>query len=217
MDDIMKLRMKSSSLQKNKETKFKNILKDNRAAKPVIVVDYYDREFEGDIVLAAEKATEDNLVFCMRHAKGLMCLPMLQENMDRLKIPMMPSNHNDQFETPFAVSIDGVEGCTTGMSVHDRLKTIAIAVNQDSKPQELAQPGHLFPLRAKQGLLQERRGHTEASVQLMEAAELQPIAIIVEIMDDLGNMIKGDDLHQFSRIYDLNIISLQKIYDAVYQ
>jgi 3,4-dihydroxy 2-butanone 4-phosphate synthase len=197
--------------------KLQQVIQDIQNGKPVVVVDDYDREFEGDIVLSAEKATEENLVFCMRHAKGLMCLPLLQDTCDRLEIPMMPSNKNDKYGTPFTVSIDAIEGTTTGMSVFDRLKTISVLVDDNSKPSELAQPGHLFPLRAQPGLLQDRRGHTEASIELMKASNLKPLAIIVEIMNEDGTMIKGEKLEKFAKIYNLTIISVEEIYDAVYK
>jgi 3,4-dihydroxy 2-butanone 4-phosphate synthase/GTP cyclohydrolase II len=198
-------------------TKFEQILTDIRNGKPVIVVDDYDREFEGDIVLSAEKADVENLIFAMKHARGLMCIPVLQETCDRLAIPMMPSNQNDKYGTPFTVSIDAIEGTTTGMSVYDRLKTISVLLDEKSHPLELAQPGHLFPLRAKPGLLTERRGHTEASIELMKAAGLKNIAVIVEIMNDDGTMTKGEQLTQYSKVYNLNIISVEEIYDAVYK
>lgn len=198
-------------------TKFEQILTDIRNGKPVIVVDDYDREFEGDVVISAEMANVENLIFAMKHARGLMCLPVLQETCDRLNIPMMPSNQNDKYGTPFTVSIDAIDGTTTGMSVYDRLKTISVLLNENSHPLELAQPGHLFPLRAKPGLLTERRGHTEASIELMRAAGLKPIAVIVEIMNDDGTMTKGEQLTQYSKVYNLNIISVEEIYDAVYK
>lgn len=195
--------------------KFKEIINDLRNGKPIIVVDDYDREFEGDIVISAEKANIYNLTFAMRHAKGLMCIPCLQETLSRLDIPMMRTNKKDKFGTPFTVSVDSVEG-TTGMSVQDRLKTISTFLNEDSKPDDLAQPGHLFPLRASQGLLKDRRGHTEASVELMFAAGLKPVAIIIEIMNDDGTMTKGSQLEHYAKVYNLNIISVQEIYDSVY-
>jgi len=197
--------------------KLQRVCYDIVQGKPVVVVDDYDREYEGDIVLSAEKATAENLIFCMRHAKGLMCIPLLQDTCDRLEIPMMHSNKNDKYGTPFASSIDAIEGATTGMSVHDRLKTISIVVNDKSQPNELAQPGHMFPLRARPGLLKERRGHTEASIELMKASNLKPIAVIVEIMNEDGTMIKGEKLEQFAKIYNLNMISVEEIHDAVYQ
>ena len=199
------------------KVKLQQAIQDIQKGKPVIVVDDYDREFEGDIVLSAEKVTEENLVFCMKHAKGLMCLPMLQATCDRLEIPMMPSNKNDKYGTPFTVSIDAVEGATTGMSVHDRLKTISVVVDDNSKPSELAQPGHLFPLRAQPGLLGDRRGHTEASIELMKASNIKPIAIIVEIMNEDGTMTKGVQLEKYAKIYNLTIISVEEIHDAIYK
>lgn len=200
----------------NKISNIEKIINDVKNGKPVIVVDDYDREFEGDIVISAEKANEYNLIFAMRHAKGLMCLPCLQGNLDRLNIPMMESNGNDKYSTPFTVSIDATDGTTTGMSVYDRLKTISVFVDSKSTPNQLSQPGHLFPLRAKPGLLKERRGHTEGSVELMKHAGLKPIAIIIEIMNEDGTMTKGEQLEKFSKIYNLNIISIEEIYDAVY-
>ena len=197
--------------------KLQQIVEDIKKGKPVIVVDDYDREFEGDIVLSAERATAENLIFCMKHAKGLMCLPLLQDTCDRLQIPMMQSNKNDKYGTPFTVSIDAIEGTTTGMSVYDRLKTISVLVDDNSSPLELSQPGHLFPLRARPGLLQERRGHTEASIELMKASELKPLAVIVEIMNEDGTMTKGEQLEKYSKIYNLNIISVEEIYDAIYK
>lgn len=142
---------------------------------------------------------------------------MLQATCDRLEIPMMPSNKKDKYGTPFTVSIDAVEGATTGMSVHDRLKTISVVVDDNSKPSELAQPGHLFPLRAQPGLLGDRRGHTEASIELMKASNLKPLAIIVEIMNEDGTMTKGIQLEKYARIYNLTIISVEEIHDAIYK
>ena len=197
-------------------SKIEQVLSDLKKGKPVVVVDDYDREFEGDLVISAEKATKENLIFAMNHAKGLMCLPCLKERCDRLDIPMMRSNGGDVLGTPFTVSIDATEGTTTGMSVDDRLKTINVFLNEDSKPTQLAQPGHLFPLMAKPGLLKERRGHTESSVELMRLAGLKEVAIIIEIMNDRGTMIKGKDLEDYAKIYNLTLISVEEIYQAAY-
>jgi len=196
--------------------KIDQVIQDVKNGKPVIIVDDYDREFEGDIMLAAEMADKYNLIFSMRHAKGLMCLPCLQERCDRLDIPMMRTNNNDKFGTPFTVSIDAVEDTTTGMSVFDRLKTISVFLDEDSKPTQLAQPGHLFPLRARPGLLKERRGHTEGSIELCLLSGLKPVAVIIEIMNENGTMTKGEQLDEFSKIYNLSIISIEEIYNAVY-
>lgn len=197
-------------------TKIETILEDVRNGKPVIIIDDSDREDEGDLVLAAEMANQYNLAFCMNHGGGLMCLPCTKDRLERLGIPMMPSNDLDPLQTPFAASIDAVEGTTTGMSVQDRMKTISVLLDENSKPKELHYPGHLFPLRAKDGLLKERRGHTESSVELVKLAGFKPVSMIIEIMNEDGTMTKGEQLHKFAKTYGLNIITIQEIYDAVY-
>ena len=191
-------------------------VEDLRNGKPIVMVDDYDREFEGDIVLAAEKATAENLLFAMRHARGLMCLPCTQEKLDQFGIPMMNSNGCDEFGTPFATSIDAVEGATTGMSVNDRVATISTFLSDSSEPKSLAQPGHLFPLRARPGLLSERRGHTEGCVEILKLADMKQVGVIIEIMDEYGKMIKGDNLKQFADIYNLTFVSIEELHDEVY-
>ena len=196
--------------------KLNQIKRDIAAGKPVVVVDDYDRENEADIVLAAEKVTEYNMIFAMRHAKGLMCLPCTADYLDDLEIPMQASNGLDELGTPFSTSIDAAKGITTGMSVFDRLKTIEIFRDKTSSPGDLAYPGHLFPLRAKEGLLKDRRGHTEASVELMKYCNLDPVAVIIECMNDDGTMMRGETIDKFCKIYGLNVISVAEIYDGIY-
>lgn len=195
--------------------KIQEILKDIKSGKPVIVVDNLDRENEGDIVIAAEMANKDNILFAMRYAGGLMCLPCDGKILDRLKIPMMYSNNLDKFSTPFAVSIDSSAG-DTGVSLNDRLKTIDVLLRDDSVNSDLLIPGHLFPLRPREGLLLERQGHTESSIELMKLAGLKRIAIIVEIVNDDGSMAKGADLEKYAQKHNLKIISVPEIYEAVY-
>tara|TARA_B100002019_G_scaffold121711_1_gene104692 strand:- start:10566 stop:11993 length:1428 start_codon:yes stop_codon:yes gene_type:complete len=199
-----------------KRENVKQAVEDLRNGKPIVMVDDYDREFEGDIVLSAEKATEENLLFAMRHARGLMCLPCNQDKLDQFEIPMMHSNGCDEFGTPFATSVDAVFGATTGMSVSDRLATIKTFVSDKSEPKELAQPGHLFPLRARPGLLTERRGHTEGCVEILKLAGLKQVGVIIEIMDEYGKMIKGEALKQFAEIYGLTFVSIEELHDEVY-
>ena len=196
--------------------KLNQIKKDIIAGKPVVVVDDYDRENEADIILSAEKVTEYNLVFAMRHARGLMCLPCTADYLDDLSIPMQESNGLDALGTPFSTSIDAAKGITTGMSVFDRLKTIEIFRDKASSPGDLAYPGHLFPLRAKEGLLKDRRGHTEASVELMKYCNLSPVAVIIECMNDDGTMMRGETIDKFCKIYGLNVISVAEICDGIY-
>ena len=196
--------------------KMLNALEDIRNGKPIILVDEYHRENEGDIVIAAEKCDVENLVFTMNNAKGLMCLPCEGRILDNLELPPMVQDNTDPNETPFTVSIDALDGTTTGMSVYDRLKTISVLLDSKSEPKDLARPGHLFPLRARDGLLKERMGHTEGSIQLLKLAGMKPVAMIVEIMNNDGTMAKGGDLDKFAIEHGLTIISIEEVYEATY-
>jgi 3,4-dihydroxy 2-butanone 4-phosphate synthase len=215
-DDFVSLGSPNEIILNLRQSNVKQAVEDIRNGKPIVMVDDYDREFEGDIVFAAEKATEENLLFAMRHARGLMCLPCNQEKLDQFEIPMMNCNSMDKYGTPFATSIDAVEGATTGMSVGDRLATINTFCSDESKPSSLAQPGHLFPLRARPGLLSERRGHTEGCVEILRLAGMKEVGVIIEIMDEYGKMIKGDSLRQFAKIYNLTFVSIEELHDEVY-
>lgn len=178
---------------------------------PIIVVDSKDRENEGDVVIAAEKATVKNIVFFMRHARGLLCIPTHGDILDRLQIPMMVETSTDKLGTPFTVSVDATDGISTGMSVYDRIKTINTILNPSSKPEDLARPGHLFPLRPKPQLLKQRKGHTECSIALTQIAKLQPVAVIAEIINNDGTMAKGKSLTKFAQRFGLEIISVEEI------
>lgn len=215
-DDFVSLGSPNEIILNLRQSNVKQAVEDIRNGKPIVMVDDYDREFEGDIVLAAEKATEENLLFAMRHARGLMCIPCNQEKLDQFEIPMMNCNSMDKYGTPFATSIDAVEGATTGMSVGDRLATINTFCSDESKPSALAQPGHIFPLRARPGLLSERRGHTEGCVEILRLAGMKEVGVIIEIMDEYGKMIKGDTLRQFAKIYNLTFVSIEELHDEVY-
>lgn len=194
---------------------FDKIIKDIKAGIPLVVVDEYTRENEGDVVIAAEKATRDNLVFTLNHAGGLMCVPCSGKILDRLQVPIMTSNSNDPLETPFTVSVDAIT-VGTGMPVEDRLKTISTMADENSTVADLRFPGHLFPLRARDGLLKDRRGHTEASIELMRLAGMKDIAVICEIMNNDGTMTRGEQLTNFAKVYRLNIISVEEIYEHVH-
>jgi 3,4-dihydroxy-2-butanone 4-phosphate synthase len=195
--------------------KVEKALESLKKGRPIVVVDDENREWEGDLVLAAETATKESLIFTMNHARGLMCLPMEGAILDRLEIPMMVTHSTDPLETPFTVSVDGVN-TTTGMSVNDRIATIQTILDPNSKPTDLIRPGHLFPLRAKPNLLKERQGHTEASVELVKLCGLTPVAIICEIMNEDGTMKKGEQLELYAKVFDLDFISVEEIYEAVY-
>lgn len=187
-----------------------------RTGRPIIVVDRQDRENEGDIVIAGEKANHSNVVFAMRYARGLMCLPCTGKILDRLEIPMMVKTSTDKLQTPFTVSVDAIHGISTGMSASDRLRTIGVFNDGYSIPSDLARPGHLFPLRAKDGLLQDRQGHTEASVELMRMGGFKEFAVIAEIINDDGTMAKGQSLKEFEAIHNLITISVDEIESQIY-
>lgn len=191
------------------------ILEDIRNGKPILLGDDIGRENEFDVVIACSALTVENLVFAM-NCGGLNCIATEGSFLDRLQIPMMCERSTCRLGTPFTVSIDAASGITTGMSVHDRLETIRIFLDPNSKPEDLARPGHLFPLRARDGLLSERRGHTEGSVELVKLAGLPACAVIVEIMNKDGTMTRGDKMREFAEQHKLNIITIEEVYDAVY-
>jgi len=194
----------------------KTILQDIKTGKPIIIVDSYDRENEGDLMIAAEMASTETLSFMARYARGIMCLPCTSDRLERLSIPMMQSNNLDKFTTPFANSIDAADGISTGVSVNDRMVTIQKFVSETSVPKDFAQPGHLFPLRACQGLLEERQGHTESSIELCLLSGMKPIAIIIEVMNDDGSMARLPQLEELAKKFQLNMISIDEIIEHKY-
>lgn len=170
-----------------------------------ILVDHEDRENEGDLIIAAEFATPDAVNFMATHGRGLICLPMTAERIDRLGLPMMAVNNSSRMETPFTVSIEAREGVTTGISAADRAHTIATAINEQNTMAALSTPGHIFPLRARQGGVLVRAGHTEASVDISRLAGLNPAAVICEIMNEDGSMSRLPELIDFARLHGLKI------------
>lgn len=195
---------------------FKQALEDLLDGKPVIVVDSMDRENEGDLVFCAEKITKKSLIFAINNAKGLMCLPCEGEILDRLEIPIMVPKTTDPLETPFTVSVDGMT-TGTGMSVDDRMKTISTMLDPNSKRTDFKFPGHLFPLRSRKGLLKERQGHTEAAVTLMNLIGAKPVAVIIEIMTADCQMMRLPELTTFAEINNLQLISIEEIYQEAYK
>lgn len=200
-------RYNAGTIRKN----VKDVLDDIRSGHPVIIVDDFDRENEGDLMLAGEMATVHNIAFLARWGRGIMCLPTAGEVLDNLKIPMMVQNSTDPLETPFTISVDASKGTTTGVSASDRVCTIQTMLDTTSKPEDLIRPGHLFPLRARDGRLRDRRGHTEASVTLMEVLGLFPLSVIVEIMNDDGSMSRLPELERLATQHHLRIISIEDI------
>lgn len=181
------------------------IIEDIKQGKMVILMDDEDRENEGDLIMAAEFVTPEAINFMVTHARGLVCLPMTVERCKRLKLPLMVDNNGAQFSTNFTVSIEAAEGVTTGISAADRAKTILAAVNKDATSDDIVQPGHIFPLIAKEGGVLNRAGHTEAGVDLARLAGCEPASVIVEILNDDGTMARRPELEEFAKKHDLKI------------
>ena len=170
------------------------IIDDIALGKMVILMDDEDRENEGDFIMAAEKVTPEAINFMATHGRGLICMPMTLEKCKQLKLPLMVENNNAQFSTNFTVSIEAAEGVTTGISAADRAKTVLAAVAPDANHLSIVQPGHIFPLIAKDGGVLNRAGHTEAGVDLARLAGLEPASVIVEILNEDGSMARRPDL-----------------------
>lgn len=186
-------------------------LEDIRNGKMVILVDDEDRENEGDLVIAAELVTADIINFMARFGRGLICLSMTEDRADELGLPLMVSDNSSSFGTAFTVSIEARKGVTTGISTADRARTIQVAVADNARPEDLARPGHVFPLRAKKGGVMVRAGQTEGSVDLARLAGLKPAGVICEVMNDDGTMARMPQLEVFAEKHDLKIISIADI------
>lgn len=187
-------------------------IEDIRQGKVVIVVDDEDRENEGDFVGAAEKVTPEMINFMAKHGRGLICAPITEERSKMLGLDLMVSENTVLHNTQFTVSVDlKGHGCTTGISVHDRAKTIKSLVDEATTPADLGRPGHIFPLRAKNGGVLRRTGHTEASVDLARLAGLAPAGILVEILNDDGTMARLPQLLKVAKKFDLKIVSIEDL------
>jgi len=187
-------------------------IEDIRQGKVIIVVDDEDRENEGDFIAAAEKVTPEMINFMATHGRGLICAPITEARADELDLPPMVTNNTVLHETQFTVTIDLLgHGCTTGISVHDRAKTIAALVDDNTKGSDFGRPGHIFPLRAKQGGVLRRTGHTEASIDLARLAGFKPAGILVEILNENGSMARLPELYEVAKKFDLKIISIEAL------
>ncbi|MBW1999234.1 MAG: bifunctional 3,4-dihydroxy-2-butanone-4-phosphate synthase/GTP cyclohydrolase II [Deltaproteobacteria bacterium] len=187
------------------------ILEDLRQGKMIILVDDEDRENEGDLTIAAEKVTPETINFMAKYGRGLVCLALAPEIVDRLQLPLMVHDNRSTFKTAFTVSIEARHGVTTGISAADRAHTILTAIADDAKPEDLVQPGHVFPLRARRGGVLFRTGQTEGSVDLAKLANLKPAAVICEIMNDDGTMARLPDLEKFAEKHGLKIATVADI------
>ena len=188
--------------------KIEETLEDVRQGKMVILVDDEDRENEGDLTMAAEKVTPEAINFMAKYGRGLICLSLTDERLSELRLPMMVSENTSRFQTAFTISVDARKGVTTGISAADRATTILTAVDEDTQPEDLVSPGHVFPLRARQGGVLVRTGQTEGSVDLARLAGLKPAGVICEIMKDDGTMARMPDLQAFAEEYGLKIITI---------
>jgi len=202
-------------MSENKITQLNTIeeaIEDIRQGKIIIVVDDEDRENEGDFIAAAEKVTPEMINFMATHGRGLICAPLTEARCKELDLNLMVTNNTVLHETQFTVSVDLIgHGCTTGISVHDRAKTIQFLVDDNTKPEDLGRPGHIFPLRAKQGGVLRRTGHTEAAIDLARLAGLKPAGILVEILNEDGSMARLPQLLEVAKKFDLKIVSIEDL------
>lgn len=190
----------------------KEAIDDIREGKVIIVVDDIDRENEGDFLAAAEKVTPEMINFMATHGRGLICAPITEERCKELKLEMMVGNNTDPMETAFTISVDlKGEGVTTGISASDRAKTIKSLINPETRPMDLSRPGHIFPLKAKEGGVLRRTGHTEAAIDFARLAGFQPAGVIVEIMNEDGTMARLPQLIEVARKFDLKLVSIEDL------
>ena len=186
-------------------------LNDLRAGKGVMVVDDEDRENEGDLIYSTDFLTVPQMALMIRACSGIVCVCLRDEDCERLQLPQMVAHNTNTQRTAFTVSIEAAHGCTTGVSAHDRVTTIKAAANPNGKPEDLLRPGHVYPLRARQGGVLERRGHTEATVDLMRLAGLNPAGVLCELMNEDGTMAKLPQVCDFADLHGLTVLSVEDI------
>ena len=187
-------------------------LEDLRRGKIILVTDDEDRENEGDFICAAQFATTENINFMATHGKGLICMPMSEEYVEKLKLPQMVENNTDNHETAFTVSIDYIT-TTTGISAVERSITAPACVKEDAKPEDFRRPGHMFPLKAKKNGVLERNGHTEATVDLCRLAGLKECGLCCEIMREDGTMMRTEELSKLAQQYQMKFITIKDLQD----
>ena len=190
----------------------KEALEDLRRGKIILVTDDEDRENEGDFICAAQFATTENINFMATHGKGLICMPMSEEYVEKLKLPQMVENNTDNHETAFTVSIDHLT-TTTGISAVERSITALACVKKDAKPEDFRRPGHMFPLKAKKNGVLERNGHTEATVDLCRLAGLKECGLCCEIMREDGTMMRTEELSKLAQQYQMKFITIKDLQD----
>ncbi|MCJ7575082.1 MAG: 3,4-dihydroxy-2-butanone-4-phosphate synthase, partial [Dehalococcoidia bacterium] len=189
-------------------TSISEAIEDIKAGKFIIIVDDESRENEGDLAMAAEKVTPEAINFMAKHGRGLVCLPITGQRLDELGIPLMVTNNTSRHCTAFTISIEAKDRVTTGISAFDRAQTIKTVLDPDTKPSDIAQPGHIFPIRAKEGGVLVRAGHSEAIVDLARLAGLYPAGVICEVMDEDGTMARLPQLEAMASKFDLKMITI---------
>lgn len=177
----------------------------------VLVVDDEDRENEGDLIFAAEKLTTQQMALMIRECSGIVCLCLTEERIRQLALPMMVENNTSPYQTGFTVTIEAVHGVTTGVSANDRVTTIHTAIADGAKPADLNRPGHVFPLRARTGGVLTRRGHTEATVDLMKLAGLKPYGVLCELQNEDGSMARLPQIVEFANKHDMPVLSIEDL------
>jgi 3,4-dihydroxy 2-butanone 4-phosphate synthase/GTP cyclohydrolase II len=197
--------LKPANLNDSPISPIEDIIEDARNGRPYILVDAEDRENEGDVVIPAQMATPDQVNFMAKHARGLVCLAITRERANQLRLPPMAAENRTQYATAFTVSIEAKEGVTTGISAHDRSRTIAVAIDPTKGPDDIVSPGHVFPLVAREGGVLVRAGHTEAAVDISRMAGLYPAGVICEVMNDDGTMARLPDLVAFAQLHGLKV------------
>ncbi len=194
--------------RKSQAVSVEQTLKIVKAGKLIIIVDDEDRENEGDLMVAAEKVTPEVINFMTKYARGLICMPLTEKRLKELDIPLMVRDNTAPFQTAFTVSIDAKKGVTTGISAYDRAKTVLIAMNPKTRPDDLTRPGHIFPLQAQEGGVLERAGQTEAALDIARLAGLRPAGVICEVMNEDGTMARMPQLEEFSQVYNIPILTI---------
>jgi 3,4-dihydroxy 2-butanone 4-phosphate synthase len=193
------------------QERIENALKHLQNGNGVILMDDKNRENEGDLIFSAHNMTVEQMALMIRKCSGIVCLCLTNKKADKLELPYMVKENTSSFQTPFTVSIEAKEGVTTGVSAKDRLQTIKVAANDQASSDDLAKPGHIFPLRARDKGVLEREGHTEGSVDLMKLAGLQPEAVLCELMNDDGTMAQTDTIINCAEEHQLMVLSIQDI------
>jgi 3,4-dihydroxy 2-butanone 4-phosphate synthase / GTP cyclohydrolase II len=198
-------------MAKNKFSNISSIIKDAKKGKMFILVDDKDRENEGDLVIPGSKCNSKIINFMAKHGRGLICLALNKKQIDNLKLPLMAPINKSRMQTAFTISIEAKKGITTGISAHDRAKTIKTAINPNNKKKDIVSPGHVFPLISREGGVLERAGHTEASVDISKLSKLNPSSVICEVMNEDGRMARLKDLFKFSEKHKIKLASIEDI------